>query len=589
VLVLAVAVTAVGAEEPVPPRKETSGVAATADPAPPAGAATLGTVEAEARALRQETLERLKPEKPAEPDAAAPAAAAAAAAAAPLSKGLREVLEERLHWLDEWEKLAKPRHDGEPTPERQTAARKAELERVKALLEPSTRDPDALLPEVFRNPPRQLSDAVRTEMKEAIDAATAELKDGKAKLEKLRSEITTATNGVPPMRVERDKIHQRLAALEAHHEERAAAVAAAKTPEDATLARERLINFTWEKRVEAERFAAQEALLAQEAARAELAALGQQVEEAHVQLTARTLERMQQRYSRVSDLQERTLQQAAASAQKRADRSEDPLEKYRARRTAELLELQAQVLKFENALTTSPSPSLEEQRGLADRADEDLAGVRALLNDGRISHLDALRLNNDFRRIGPERARVVSHELATAASRLAFYENALSGVEIDLINDSRDDRLQHEDLLERLPKTRHAEALAVYQKIEAQHLTLLERKRAALEKLAKHAEQTHDQIERRIRILDEQYGFIRMNIFCVRDQEPIGMVALAQCRRELAILARSSLKLLRESCDRSLWGRTSPEFAVTVLALIGLPWPLSKLRRSLRPSRPRVS
>ena len=73
------------------------------------------------------------------------------------------------------------------------------------------------------------------------------------------------------------------------------------------------------------------------------------------------------------------------------------------------------MLKYENALATSPLPSLEEQKSLADRADDRLRRGKHLLDDGRVSHLDALRLNNDFRRIGPERARIVSHELAAAA------------------------------------------------------------------------------------------------------------------------------------------------------------------------------
>jgi potassium efflux system protein len=208
----------------------------------------------------------------------------------------------------------------------------------------------------------------------------------------------------------------------------------------------------------------------------------------------------------------------------------------------------------------------------------DFAAVKALLDDGKVSHLDALRLNNDFRRIGPERARIVSRELATAATQLAFYESALNDVELALINGSRDDRLQNEDLLERLPAPRRSEAQADFASTEASHLKLLERKRLALEKLAARAEETHRQIERRLKTLDDQYGFIRTNIFWVRDQEPISAVTLAQCRREAVLLGRSLLPLVQEACDRSLWGRVSPEFAVAAVLLIVLPWPLVRLR-----------
>ena len=43
----------------------------------------------------------------------------------------------------------------------------------------------------------------------------------------------------------------------------------------------------------------------------------------------------------------------------------------------------------------------------------DFAEIKQLLDDGNVSRLDALRLNNDFRRIGPERGRLLRNELAT--------------------------------------------------------------------------------------------------------------------------------------------------------------------------------
>src|SRR5262249_16284461 len=98
---------------------------------------------------------------------------------------------------------------------------------------------------------------------------------------------------------------------------------------------------------------------------------------------------------------------------------------------------------------------------------------------------------------------------------------------------------------------------------------------------AARAEEVDRQIERRIKTLDDHYGFIRTHIFWVRDQEPIGAVTLAQCRREAAILGRSLFPLVQEACDRSRWGRGAPECATGTLALLGLPWPLHRLRRAL--------
>jgi potassium efflux system protein len=531
---------------------------------------------AEARAVRAQTAVRLKRLTGAtEKDAPAG------------GKALREVLEERLHWLDEWEK-AEAAHRAaehpEPSPERQAAEGKADLERVKALLDQAAKDPQALLPSAFRgaSPGAPLSDAARAEMKDALDAAKNDLKDWTTRLEKLRAESAGKPgNATATLRAERDKIFQRVATLKTRNAERTAAVDSAKTREEAELARERLVNFEWESRVEDERLQVQEALMALEAKRAELAVLNLQVFEAHALLATKALERMQTRYRAVTDRQERDLQRKAATEQKRAASSDDPLERYRARRSAELLELEAQVLKDENALATSPFPSLEEQKRLADRADADFASIKHLLDDGKVSHLDALRLNNDFRRIGPERARIKARELTAAAAQLTFYEGALSRVELDLINDSRIDRLEHESLLELLPKMRHAEAMRMFQDLEAKQALLLERRRLALEKLARRAEDTHGQIQRRLRTLDDHYGFIRTHIFWVRDQDPVGAATLAQGRDEVLLVGRALARMALEAGDRTRWGWVSAEFVVGLLSLVGLPWPLRRVWRTL--------
>ncbi|MBV8555339.1 MAG: hypothetical protein JO116_07230, partial [Planctomycetaceae bacterium] len=48
---------------------------------------------------------------------------------------------------------------------------------------------------------------------------------------------------------------------------------------------------------------------------------------------------------------------------------------------------------------------------------------------------------------------------------------------------------------------------------------------------------------------------------------------------------KALLRLGCEACDRSLWGRLSAEFLAASAALVILPWPLIRLRRSLEPRR----
>ena len=60
------------------------------------------------------------------------------------------------------------------------------------------------------------------------------------------------------------------------------------------------------------------------------------------------------------------------------------------------LELEAQVIAHEQIFTTNPAPRLDEQTALADHAVTDFERIRELLADGRVSRLDAIRLNNDF-------------------------------------------------------------------------------------------------------------------------------------------------------------------------------------------------
>src|SRR5262249_42070063 len=113
----------------------------------------------------------------------------------------------------------------------------------------------------------------------------------------------------------------------------------------------------------------------------------------------------------------------------------------------------------------------------------------------------------------------------------------------------------------------------------------LTRRRDVLERVALRAEQTHEQVLRRLRILDDHFGFIRTNLFWVRDEEPVGPASLAQAHRELIQLGRSGMRFLGELFDLSAWGRVSAEFLLALFGLLVLPWPLVKTYRVLRPLR----
>jgi potassium efflux system protein len=330
------------------------------------------------------------------------------------------------------------------------------------------------------------------------------------------------------------------------------------------------------------RLQAIEAQIAVETKLAGVRELGVQVCQLQVQVAEKTLALMQSRYNEAADQQERLLKEKAADEANRAQRSEDPLEQFRARRRAELLDLEAQVIKLEQALATSPPPSLDEQRSLADHAAADFARIKELLDDGRVSRLDAIRLNNDFRRIGPERDRLLRNEMATAELRLQYYEDALTGVEIDLLQDSLHDHYELELLKERLHPSRRAEGERILADLERIHRALLVRRRSVLERLAEVTGQTHDQIARRLAILDEEYGFIRTHIFWVRDQEPVGPGTITQAARECQHLLKAMLRLGQESLRPQQRGRPSAEFVTAALGVLVLPFGLVRLRRLLK-------
>jgi potassium efflux system protein len=558
------------------------------------------SAEADVAALRAETTEQLKamvtssPGESAKSSAgtgagprAAPAAAAAPALSVPkavIDKQLSDLLLERLRWLDEYDKVSKALRKAmnpQPSPERQVAEAKEELQRLQTILAQAARDPDSLLPPVYGGRPAGVSSGLGAEMKGALEAATSSLKEWKTRRETLSSEVTNWESQQTARRVERDKLFQQVATMKARSAEREA-VAAATTAKSRRLAQERLANFEWAARVEVLRLQVVEAQLALEVKLAEVRQWSLQVAQAQVQIAEKTLERMRARYRAATDLQERDLKQEAANEEKKARRSDDPLERFRARRLAELLELEALVVKNEQAEATSPPPSLDEQRSLADHAEADFARIKELLDDGRVSRLDAIRLNNDFRRIGPERDRLVRNEMAAIEARLQFYENTLTNIELELLQDSLHDRFERDLLRERLSPQRWAEGESLLAALEAEQRALLVRRRNALERLTDTTAQTLDQLVRRLHTLDEEYGFIRTHIFWVRDQEPIGLGTLTQGGREFQHVVKGVLKLAQEATNARLWGQPSAEFLVTALAALVLPIGLARLRRVLR-------
>ncbi len=554
--------------------------------------------EAEAASLRAHTLKRLKaleaaPSAPTtpSPQLTAPGPRTSSTSGAPASSppvaadtSLQQLLQDRLQCLDEHDKalkeLKKATHP-DPSPEQQALEARHELSRLQAILAEAARQPETLLPPAFRGLGPGGAATLSAEVKEALEARTNEVKEWRSKLETLQAEVIKQEAQQTGRRAERDRLFQRVAMMKARSED-PEAVSAATTAPARGLAHERLINSEWESRVEAVRLRVVEAQLALETQLAGVRELTMQVYQARIQVAEKALELMQKRYRAAAESRERDLKAKAAREESKAWRSEDPLERFRARRLAELLELEAQVVKNEQALATHPTPSLDEQRGLADHAASDFARIKALLDDGRVSRLDAIRLNNEFRRIAPERDRLLRNEMAIIEIRMQYYEDALTSVEIELFQDSLRDRFEHDLIRERLPASRWAQGEALLEEFERQHRALMVRRRAALERLTDLTAQTLDQVARRLAILDEESGFIRTHIFWVRDQEPIGLASFSQAARELQLLVTALGRLVQETTKPKLWGRASAEFIVGALAVLGLPVGLVRLRRTLR-------
>src|SRR5262249_26127252 len=110
----------------------------------------------------------------------------------------------------------------------------------------------------------------------------------------------------------------------------------------------------------------------------------------------------------------------------------------------------------------------------------------------------------------------------------------------------------------------------------------LKRQKVALTGLVSRAALTLEQVTRRLRVLEDEYGFIRTHIFWVRDQEPIGLETVSRMGRELRRLGRGLLKLAEEAGDHGLWRQPPGEFMAAAAAVVILPLGLFRIRRILR-------
>ena len=533
---------------------------------------------AEAAKVRLFAVERLKslsepPEKGKERDKAAEAHVVA----------LREVFKTRERLVLDWEKTVKARQavlNVDPTPEGEAAELKTALERLKVGASRARSDPASLLPEALRNPANPPSDAVlKDELDDAQDAvenvakelATLSLLPGR----KISTPLAAA-------KAERDETRKRVAALGPRAVDAEAALSAATTADEREVARERIVNLDWETKVESERLKEVDARIDLETRRAAVAEIKAQVLQSKLDLARKTADLLKARDAERLVRKNAELDRAEAYEKARAEQAGDPLERYRSRRNQELhAQEKLYNLRVQEDGAT-PVVALQDQTEKAKKAQEDFDKLKKLVEAGRSSALVAQRLNNSFRRLANERDSISRNELALVNALLAKYENELTAVELDLINDERGDRELRENLLASVPKPRWAEARAVFAQTELANRKVLEQRQAILTTLEEKTEKTRQEVLRRLRILDEQHAFVRTHLFWVRDAQPLGASTTDQMRREGRDLARTLLGIAAEPWSRSHWGRVSPEFVIVTLAAVLLPYGLHRGRKALR-------
>jgi hypothetical protein len=403
-----------------------------------------------------------------------------------------------------------------------------------------------------------------------------------AEAAKARAEAPERAKKLEELRTKRDRAHATTTTSPTRLAKCETECSSATTPDGRKIANETLLNCQCEAASEREQLAGAEAALSLETRRGPVVDLALENFEAQLELIQRFLTLESKRFAVVAEVKKKALQTEAAREQTRAATVEDPLEKFKSLRNAEILSLEAQNVEFNNVYKTSPMLSEGEQRDLADKAERDFANLKKVVSQNRVGGLVALRLNNDFRRISRERTSIQRNEFAQSTSTTAYYENALTEAELSYFNDSRDDRSERDTFLETLPAWRRASASSAIDEIERKHKKQLEARKAILEMLLNRAEETHNQICRRIRILDEQYAFVRTNIFWVRDSEPIGEATFPQARSEARRILGASIRLAAEPFDRTLWTHPSGEFGLIAAGLAVFPLVIPYSRRRLK-------
>ena len=120
------------------------------------------------------------------------------------------------------------------------------------------------------------------------------------------------------------------------------------------------------------------------------------------------------------------------------------------------------------------------------------------------------------------------------------------------------------------------------EQLNHEHRALLVERRIVLDKLAGRSKATHAQVLRRLETLDQEYAFVRANLFWIRDAEPIGLSTIGAAKRELRHCVPGLGRLFMEPFDRRLWSHPSIEFSLGMATVFVLPFPLVYLRRAIR-------
>lgn len=497
-------------------------------------------------------------------------------------KALAEVLEGRLRKLDDYDKLAADLAEA-VKPESDPARRIAEGRSEIADLEARAKQPIAeLIPPQFRDG-APIDQAAQEQMREIIAATKKDVADNQARIDAASAEPEKEAKApISALKAERDKISQNLDSIKSRAE--AHAEAAPKTPAERATAEERAVDLRIDAAVESLRLQLAERKIERTAKAAEAAAVDRTRWVARIKVARKMLEPMEARFRKIAEAEEHDLQRKAQTEQAKAGRELEPLQRYRAERLAELLDLEAEVVKAKKAATVSEKPSLEDMTKEAIIAAKNFDRIKLIVegDDKHAGRLDVMSINADYKRLQPERRRIEREERAVVEKRLADYSNLLASVELSQIEDSLLDQIDLDDLLDRLPSGRHEEATRVWKELEEKHTELLHQRRGALASLVQREADTLDQIDRRLGILEEETSFIRTHLFWVRDQDPIGSMTVSLAAGEARRLARVAVNLARASATTSGWKPTTPEFLAAGAFILVLPLGIFRARRALK-------